>query len=81
MARHSKRGRPIKPLSERQNQPLLVMLRPSEKQTFKDASGVAGIGLSTWVRERLRQAAIRELESAAMPIAFLKQLPQNEKVK
>jgi hypothetical protein len=49
----------------------LIRLSEAEKSAFKDAARLAGIGLSTWARERLRLAAIRELETAAKPIAFL----------
>jgi uncharacterized protein (DUF1778 family) len=42
-----------------------------EKEAFKRAADLAGIPVSTWVRERLRRAAIRELEEAAQPIPFL----------
>jgi len=68
-----KRGRPFKDASRLRNDPLLVMLEPSEKEAFKVAADLAGVSLSSWVRERLRQNAVRELQSAAQPIAFLKQ--------
>lgn len=53
----------------------LVQLRVSaaEKAAFLDASRIAGIPLSAWIRERLRWAATRELESAGRPIAFLEE--------
>lgn len=50
---------------------LHIRLQPLEKQAFTDAADLAGIDLSSWVRERLRRAAVRELEDAALPIAFL----------
>lgn len=50
---------------------LEVRIDESEKEAFKDAAELAGIGLSTWVRERLRLIAIRELENAGRRIAFL----------
>lgn len=49
----------------------LIRLNEGEKHAFKSAADVAGISLSAWVRERLRHAAIRELEAASKPIAFL----------
>lgn len=65
-----RRGRPKKqnPLDE------YIELRVStdEKQAFRDASDRAGIPLATWARERLRRVAIRELENAEIPVAFLK---------
>jgi hypothetical protein len=50
---------------------MLVRLVPSEKVAFADAATLAGLDLSAWVRERLRQAAIRELEAAGRRAAFL----------
>lgn len=65
-----KRGRPRKdnPLDE------YIELRVSEpeKQAFRDAAERAGIPMATWIRERLRRVAIRELENANLPVAFLK---------
>jgi len=43
----------------------------AEKRAFQQASNLAGIGLSSWVRERLRRSAIRELEEAGRKIPFL----------
>ena len=67
------RGRPPKDASEKKGQSLLVRLDDSEKEAFKDAADLAGVPLSTWVRERLRQIAGRELGKAARPVAFLRQ--------
>jgi hypothetical protein len=49
-----------------------IRVSPEEKAGFRDASRVAGIPMSAWIRERLRSAAVRELESASRPIPFLK---------
>ena len=65
------RGRPKKSSHQLQTAYLDTRLTEAEKQTFKDAADVAGLPLSTWVRERLRRAAVRELEEASRPIAFL----------
>lgn len=51
-----------------------LRLNPEEKETFQQAADLAGIGLSSWVRERLRWAATRELENAGRSIPFLKHL-------
>jgi predicted HicB family RNase H-like nuclease len=67
------RGRPPKDASEKKGQSLLVRLDDSKKEAFKDAADLAGVPLSTWVRERLRQIAGRELGKAARPVAFLRQ--------
>lgn len=50
---------------------LQIRLTDLEKQGFMEASGLAGIPLSAWVRERLRLAAIRELENAGRKIPFV----------
>jgi hypothetical protein len=67
-----KRGRPPKQVSELRTEDLLVKLKVDEKEAFKDAADLAGVSLSTWVRERLRRVAMNELQEAARPIAFLK---------
>jgi hypothetical protein len=45
-------------------------LDAEEKQAFRDAADVAGLALSTWVRERL--VASKELEEAGKQEAFMK---------
>jgi len=67
-----KRGRPPKKPDELRNEDLLVKLKIDEKEAFKDAADLAGVSLSTWVRERLRRVAVMELKEAARPIAFLR---------
>ena len=67
----AKRGRPAKSPDELRTEDLLVKLQADEKTAFKDAAQLAGVPLSVWVRERLRRVAVRELEEAARPIAFL----------
>ena len=48
-----------------------MRLSSAEKAAFQAAANLSGIPLSAWMRERLRRAAVRELEDASMPIAFL----------
>lgn len=52
-------------------QVLQIRLTDAEKQGFQAAADLAGIPLSSWVRERLRLAAIRDLESAGQKIPFV----------
>jgi len=54
---------------------LQIRLQPEEKEAFSEASELAGIALSAWVRERLRAAAIRELEGASRTAAFVRRVP------
>lgn len=53
------------------DQVLQIRLTDAEKQGFQAAADLAGIPLSSWVRERLRLAAIRDLESAGQKIPFI----------
>jgi uncharacterized protein (DUF1778 family) len=54
---------------------LQIRLSEEEKAGFEIAASLAGISLSSWVRERLRLAAIRELENAGQQIPFVKSIP------
>ena len=71
--RKRKAGRPPKEVDRLRSEALLVRLETAEKEAFRDAAELAGIPLSTWVRERLRQIAGKELAKAARPVAFLRQ--------
>jgi hypothetical protein len=51
---------------------LQIRLSEDEKLSFDMASELAGIPLSSWVRERLRLACIRDLESAGQKVPFIK---------
>lgn len=66
----AKRGRPKKETTL--DEYIELRLSTAEKQAFRDAAERSGIPLATWARERLRRVAIRELESADRPVAFLK---------
>ncbi len=59
---------------ETQSAKLLLRIQPSEKQGFTEAARIAGISLTAWIRERLRLAAIRDLENAGKNIPFIKDL-------
>jgi hypothetical protein len=66
------RGRPPKEADQLRSESLLVRLEANEKETFKDAADLAGVPLSTWVRERLKRIAVRELGKASRPVPSLK---------
>ena len=55
-----------------------IRLTPEEKAGFVMAAEIAGISLSNWVRERLRLAAIRELEGAGRRVPFVPPIPAGE---
>lgn len=48
-----------------------IRLTSLEKAGLVDAAQLAGIPISAWVRERLRLAAIRELEAAGRRVPFV----------
>jgi len=52
---------------------LKVRVEDAEKRAFQEAAKLSGLPLSMWIRERLRRAAVRELEDASRPIAFLQE--------
>jgi hypothetical protein len=52
-----------------------IRVLATEKEGFVMASDLAGVSLSSWIRERLRMAAIRELESAGRRIPFVPDIP------
>jgi hypothetical protein len=47
------------------------MVQGPEKTAFKDVAVLSGASLSMSVRQRLRTAALHELEEAGKPVAFL----------
>jgi len=61
------------PMSKTEN--LQIRLTEAEKEGFAEAAELAGIPLSSWVRERLRLAAIRDLESAGRRVPFVRDFP------
>jgi hypothetical protein len=71
MSMNKKPGRPKKRPDQSKTSWLDVRLEALEKQAFVEAAQIAGIPLASWVRERLRRVAVRELEEAGRPIAFL----------
>ena len=68
------RGRPSKKAEEKKVESLIIRLDLEEKQAFQDAAKISGAPLSVWVRERLRRAAIKELDAVGHPIEFFKSI-------
>lgn len=50
---------------------LKVRISQPEKEAFQTAADIAGITVSAWARERLRRAAVRDLQDAGRPVPFL----------
>ena len=69
MAMANKPGRPRAKNSKASF--LKIRIEASEKDAFQQAADVGGVPLSAWVRERLRRAAIRELEEIGERAPFL----------
>ena len=65
------RGRPPKEADQLRSESLLVRLEANEKETFRDAANLAGVPLSTWVRERLKRIAVRELGKASRRVRLV----------
>lgn len=65
----------------RKGEYLQVRLTPEEKAGFENAAGLSGLALSAWVRERLRQAARRELEDARQPVPFFPMAPATDQTR
>jgi hypothetical protein len=57
------------------SQNLMIRITTEEKDGFELAAMLAGISLSSWVRERLRLVAIRELEGAGRKVPFIPDIP------
>lgn len=49
-----------------------LRVKPEEKKAFLEAAEIAGIDLSTWIRERLRRSARVELQEAGREIPFFR---------
>ena len=66
-------GRPKKPEGESKTQFLQVRLLELERDGFAEAARLAGIPLSSWVRERLRVIARKELKEYGKKAKFIDQ--------
>lgn len=51
--------------------PFNIRIAESEKAAFVRAAEIAGLPVSAWVRERLRTAALRELDNVGERAAFV----------
>ena len=49
-----------------------LRLEASEKAAFREAADASGLPLSAWIRERLRRAAISDLQELGRVPKFLK---------
>ena len=47
-----------------------LRLTPVEKVAFQEAAMIAGVSFSTWARQTLRRAALREFQDAGRRLDF-----------
>jgi hypothetical protein len=59
---------------------ILIKVSEPEREGFRRAADIAGIGVSAWARQKLRAAAIQELQTVGEKAAFLSSVSaeQNE---
>lgn len=50
---------------------ILIRLSEDEKAAFEEAARVGGLSTSSWIRQKLRTAALEELRALGMQVAFL----------
>jgi hypothetical protein len=62
----------------RKDKNLMIRVQAEERLAFTQAAKLAGLGTSAWVRERLRLAAIRELEGAGIRVPFVSRVALRE---
>lgn len=62
-------------MKTQKDQTVQIRLTVAEKEGLELAAALAGISLSAWIRERLRLAAIRELEGAGRKVPFVPEIP------
>jgi predicted HicB family RNase H-like nuclease len=72
-------GRPPKDPARKKAGFLQVRVDDGEKQTFQAAADLAGLDVSAWVRERLREVARQELEASGVPVPFVQRLNKARK--
>jgi len=72
--RRKRLGRPPKRSDKIKGIRLDMRLEVTEKDAFRAAAELSGLDLSAWIRERLRNVARKELESAGRKVAFLSNL-------
>jgi hypothetical protein len=71
MDNKQRRGRPRKSSASTKSESILLRMESAEKVAFARAAEIAGVPLSVWIRERLRSAALRELDNVGEAAAFL----------
>lgn len=52
-----------------------IRLTEAEKSGMVEAAEIVGVSLSSWVRQKLRSAAIRDLEGTGRRAPFIASIP------
>ena len=68
---NSQAGRPTKDSEHSRSELLQIRVDASEKEGFTQAAHLNGLGLSGWVRLKLRMEARRELQDMGRPVPFI----------
>lgn len=58
-------------MKKKKEERMVVRVSVQEKEGFERAAEIAGIGFSAWARQKLRSAAIKDLEDVGEKIPFL----------
>jgi hypothetical protein len=59
---------------KKQNRVIQIRVTEDEKQSFLMAAAIAGVSQSAWIRERLRMACIKDIESTGNKVPLLKDI-------
>ena len=58
---------------------ILIKVSEDERDGFRRAADIAGIGVSAWARQKLRAAAVQELQTIGESVPFITAPPVKSK--
>jgi hypothetical protein len=67
-----RRGRPRGSTGQAKTEVVQFRVNSLEKQGFEEAAKIAGLSVSSWIRERIRQICRDELEKNGREVPFLR---------
>lgn len=62
----------------KKNSQLLIRVSDIEKEGFERAAEISGVGVSTWARQVLRSAAIKQIQEVGEKVSFLESEKQDK---
>lgn len=62
----------------KKNSQLLIRVSDIEKEGFERAAEISGVGVSTWARQVLRSAAIKQVQEIGEKVSFLEAEKQDK---